>query len=77
MYDVFDITIQYGCDADTVALTSAAGQSEYIYVLRATQNFAYTSTHTAVCPFTMVCEYYDVSSQSWIAWPAIPNTVCT
>lgn len=58
VYDYFDITIQYTCKFDTVALTnSGAGQSYYEYTLGTTtgNNFAKTTTHDQTCPFSMEC----------------------
>lgn len=79
VYDDFDITIQYGCTQDTVALTNGgAGRSEWLYTLGATSgnNFAKTTTHSSGCPFTMVCEYYDTNAQTWTAWTDPPIKHC-
>ena len=77
VYDYFDITIQYSCKYDTVALTnSGAGQSLYVYTLGTEQNFAKTTTHTQSCPFTMVCEYYNNQTAMWTSYPDAPIKYC-
>ena len=86
VYDYFDVTIQYGCTADTVVLTnSGAGRStEFAYTIGDTSgtsnNFAKTTTHghsTSDCPIQMDCEYYNLDSQSWETYTDAPMKTCT
>ena len=60
VYDAFDITIQYGCTADTVALTnSGTGLDSFTYTigdLTGATDSLHTTTHASGCPLTMECE---------------------
>ena len=75
VYDYFDITIQYGCTADTVVLTNSGDgrNTPFVYTIGdtsgTTNNFAKTTTHGHTsddCPISMDCQYWDESAGSWL-----------
>ena len=86
VYDEFDITIQYGCTEDTVALTNSGSgrNTPFVYSIGDTSGtsnvFAKTTTHgyaATDCPISMDCEYWDSDEGAWLTMTDPPLKSCT
>ena len=80
-YDYFAVTITYECDSDELQLQTDIADQTYnldaataLDVLSNTNTALTNSNRNTNCPYTMTCEEWDTSANTWtaITIPAYP-----
>ena len=84
-YDYFSVTITYECDSDVLQLQTDIGDQTFnldaasaLSVLASSDTALTNSDRNTNCPYTMTCEQWDTSANSWtaISIPAYPRATC-
>ena len=84
-YDYFSVTVTYECDSDVLQLQTDITDQTFnldaasaLTVLASSDTALTNSDRNTNCPYTMTCEQWDTSANTWtaISIPAYPRATC-